>query len=182
MLGTHGDNLVPLWSAVDVRGLSRDQIESYIERTRGGHALEELPDRIRAARSETLAMVRSGQIGQAHSYVCELPSDVRAAVKPFFTHFTAQRTTEAVTARAAADLVEAFIAGTSLAVPAQVQLAGHWADSMGLTGVLGVPVLLGRKEWVWILPIPLADDELDALRTAMTAVEAMRVAAEGDRS
>ena len=177
MLGTHGDNLVPLWSAVGVRGISRDQVDAYIERTRGGHSLAELPDRIRAARSEMLDMVRSSQIERAYAYVSELPADVRAAVKPFFTHFTALRTTEAVTARAAADLVSAFIEGISLAVPAQVQLAGDWADSLGLTGVLGVPVLLGRKQWVWILPAPLADDEVEAMRDAMDAVATMRAAA-----
>jgi malate dehydrogenase len=177
MLGTHGDNLVPLWSAVDVRGLSRDEVEGYIERTRGGHSLAELPDRIRAARAEMLEMVRSGRIAEAYGYVSNLPADLRAAVKPFFTHFTALRTTEAVTARAAADLVEAFIEGSSLAVPAQVQLSGDWADSLGLSGVLGVPVLLGRKEWVWILPAPLADDEADAMRRAVNAVTAVRTSA-----
>jgi len=63
-----------------------------------------------------------------------------------------------------------------VAVPAQVQLSGQWVDSLGLSGVLAVPVLLGRKEWVWVLPIPLADDDLDAMRSAMVAVEAMRAA------
>ena len=170
VMGQHGDYMVPLWSKVDVRGLPRDQVLEYIERTRGGHALSELPDRIREGKAAMLALVNDGRVREAFDFVQAMPADLRSAVKPFFTHFTAGHTTEAVTARSAADIVEAFVDGVAMAVPAQVRLSGAWADSYGLTGVLGVPVLLGRREWEWILPVELADDEREAMLTAAKSI------------
>ena len=125
MLGMHGDNLVPLWSRIDVRGMSREEIDAYIARTRGGHTLAELPERIRAAKAQMIAMIQENRLAQAHDFVTSLPADLRAAIKPFFTHFTAGHTTEAVTARAAADIVAALVAGASMALPAQVQEIGR---------------------------------------------------------
>jgi malate dehydrogenase len=170
VMGQHGDYMVPLWSRVDVRGLPRDQVVEYIERTRGGHPLSELPVRIREGKTAMLALVNDGRIREAFDFVQAMPADLRAAVKPFFTHFTAGHTTEAMTARSAADIVEAFVNGVVMGVPAQVQLSGAWADSYGLTGVLGVPVLLGRREWALILPMTLAVDERDAMLAAATSI------------
>lgn len=171
MFGQHGDHLVPLWSKVDVRGLTPDVIAEYIATSRGGFALAEFPQRVRAAKLEMIELIRSGHIGQAFEGVQALPADLRAAVKPFFTHFTAGRTTEAVTARSAADLVGAFVNGLAFAVPAQVVAAGNWADELGLTGTpIGLPVILGRREWAAILPVDLAADEATAMQDAAAAI------------
>jgi len=170
VMGQHGDYMVPLWSKVDVRGVPREQVVEYIERTRGGHPLSELPGRIREGKAAMLALVNDGRVREAFDFVQAMPADLRSAVKPFFTHFTAGHTTEAVTARSAADIIEAFVDGVVMAVPAQVRLSGAWADSYGLTGVLGVPVLLGRREWEWVLPVELADDEREAMLAAAKAI------------
>ncbi len=171
MFGQHGDHLVPLWSKVDVRGLTPDAVAEYVAASRAGFALAELPERVRVAKSEMIELIRGGHIGQAFEGVQLLPADLRAAVKPFFTHFTAGRTTEAVTARSAADLVGAFVNGLAFAVPAQVVAAGTWADELGLTGTpIGLPVILGRSEWAAILPVDLAADEAAAMQVAAAAI------------
>ena len=170
VLGQHGDHLVPLWSRVDVRGMPADQVAEYVERTRGGRSLSELPERIREGKSAMLALIRAGRVRDSFEFVQAMPADLRSAVKPFFTHFTAGHTTEVVTARSAADIIQAFVDGVAMALPAQVSVSGDWADSNELTGELGVLVLLGPREWESIVPVELAADEHAAMKVAVTSI------------
>lgn len=179
MLGQHGDHLVPVWSQVSVRGVPDDVLVDYLSCHRTDRPLVDLPTRIRSAKATMLSSVRAGQVRSAFAVVEALPADERAAVKPFFTHFTAGRTTEAVTARAACDMVAALISGVALAMPAQVVVAGRWAERLGLSGVLGVPVILGRDGWAGIVPVELSDEEQQAMHAARDAVAAAATAAAG---
>ena len=105
----------------------------------------------------------------AYDLTRSLPVDLRVAVKPFFTSFTSGRTTEAVTAHAAADIVAAVVECRWQAVPAQVADPGRWG---GLTTPLAVPVVLGPNGWLDTIDADLADDELAALHVADAAVAA----------
>ncbi len=172
MLGQHGDHLVPIWSQLDVRGRSRAEVREYVDRTRAGQPLSALPGRIREGKAGLLALLGQDRFEEALAYVEAMPADLRTAVRPFFTHFTAGRTTEAATARAAADIVAAFVDGVAMVVPAQVQLVGRWGEALGFSGVLGVPALLGRREWGAVLPVQAAEDELEALHEAGRAITA----------
>ena len=96
-----------------------------------------------------------------------MPPDLRAAVKPFFTHFTAGHTTEVVTAHAVADIVAALVAGEQRVFPAQVALAGEW---LGLHGVVGTPVMLSLDGWEHVYPLELRTDETTAIAAAATAI------------
>jgi len=55
--------------------------------------------------------VRQGRVHDAYALVQSFPPDLRAVVKPFFTHFTAGRTTEMATAHAVADIAAALVGG-----------------------------------------------------------------------
>jgi hypothetical protein len=122
-----------------------------------------------AARTEVLDLVRAGRVQDAYDRTRALPVDLRVAIKPFFTNFTSGRTTEAVTAHAAADIVAAIVECRWQAVPAQVVDPGRWG---GLTTPLAVPVVLGPNGWLSTVAADLADDELAALRVADAAVRA----------
>jgi len=147
-----------------------DRVAGYIKQTRGGRTLSELPERIRDGKSEMLKLIREGHVREAFDFVQAMPADLRSAVKPFFTHFTAGHTTEVVTARSAADIIQAFVSGFAMALPAQVSVSGDWADSHDLSGVLGVLVLLGPREWAQVVSIELAPDEHAAMKVAVASI------------
>ena len=167
VLGEHGDHMVPIWSAVDVRGVDPSAVRGLVDGLRSGRELADLPAEIVRARTELLETIRSGDVAAAWAFVQSLPADLRVAVKPYFTNFTSGRTTEVVTAHAVADLVDAFVSGTWWAVPAQVWVRGVW---QGLQAALAVPVVVAQNGWVPAGDLPVAPDELAALREADRAL------------
>ncbi len=169
MLGQHGDYLVPIWSQVHARDVAPTAVDALRDRSRTGRTLTQLPQEVAAAKAHMLEHVRAGRVQEVYAWIQALPSDLRAAVKPFFTHFTAGHTTEIVTAHAVADIVAALTAGEQKVLPAQVMLAGEWLD---LTGVIGVPVILGVSGWSNVAPIDLNEDEATALAAALAATAA----------
>ncbi len=166
VLGQHGDHMVPLWSSVRAIGRSDDEVDSWVAAQREGRSLADLPDEIQTAKLAMLARVRAGQVQEAHDEINLLPADLRAAIKPFFVHFTAGHTTEVVTAHAVADLLMMVTQGHEAVVPAQIVLEG---ELDGLHGVGAVPVVAGPTGWTTTVDIPLASDERAALERAVAA-------------
>ena len=169
MVGQHGDHLVPLWSAVQAEGVDDEVVRDYVSRSTAGRSLVNFPEEIRASKAEMIRLVRADEIAQAYAFIAGLPADVRAAVKPFFTHFTAGHTTEMATAHAVADLVAAIAGGHRLVVAAQVALDGEWD---GLRGTVAVPVLTDPRGWSHVMPIDITAAERAALEQASAAVAA----------
>jgi malate dehydrogenase len=174
VLGEHGDHMVPIWSAVDVRGVDPDAVRGVVDGLRSGRTLADLPGEIVAARTTLLETIRSGDVEAAWVFVQSLPADLRVAIKPYFTNFTSGRTTEVVTAHAVADLVDAFVSGTWWAVPAQVWVRGVWHD---LQAASAVPVVVAQNGWVPAADLPVAADELAALQEADRALAEAQSAA-----
>jgi malate dehydrogenase len=167
VLGQHGDNQVPIWSQLHVQGLEEARVADFAEAARAGRDLSALPAEIRRERERMVASVRDGHVDAAYERIRALPPDLRAAVKPFFTHFTSGHTTEMVTARAVADVVAALAAGEERLLPAQVALEGEW---LGIQGVIGAPVVLGPDGWTQVVTIALVDEEATAVRAAADAI------------
>ena len=169
VFGQHGDHLVPAWSQVRAWGVPPDTVQALVDRIREGRQLAGMPQEVSTAKAQMVGLVRDGQARAAYAFVEALPADLRAAVKPFFTHFTAGHTTEVVTAHAVADLVAALAAGEQRVFPAQVALDGEW---LGLQGVVGAPVVLALDGWEHVYPIALPADEVDAVESAAAAIAA----------
>lgn len=169
MLGQHGDHLVPAWSHVHVRGVSSEDLAERMAGWRDGRPVADFPREIAETKDRMLTMVRAGDVIEAYALVTSLPPDLRAAVKPLFTHFSAGHTTEVVTARAVADIVGAIVEGHRRVMPVQVQLAGEW---QGIHGVVGAPAIIGPEGWHEILDMELATDEAEALHLAADAIAA----------
>lgn len=176
MLGQHGDNLVPMWSGVRAEGVSESVVAEYVQRSTAGRSLTDFPSEIRESKARMLELVKSDLVSEAYAYVSGLPADLRAAVKPFFTHFTAGHTTEMATAHAVADFVEAIAGGHRQVFSAQVNLDGDWHD---LSGTIAVPVLLDPRGWSQVMPVEITDAEREALDVAARAVEAAHVTLRG---
>ena len=167
MWGQHGDYLVPIWSRVHARGVSEQQLADVIGAARDGRTLDGLPGEIADCRSRALKRVNDGDIRGAYDFIQSRPADIRAAVKPFFTHFTAGRTTELATAHAVVDILGFLAHGQQIAIPAQVMVDGEFDD---LRGPLAVPVLLDPMGWSRIVEEVIADDEREALKRASAAI------------
>ena len=150
MLGQHGDHAIPMWSQLQVRGVAAADVEAMKVRILSGRVLEDFPNEVRASKAHMLKLVQQGQVEEAYAFVDSLSPDLRAAVKPFFTHFTAGRTTEMATAHAVVDIVAALAGGQQRILPAQVELHGEW---LGLYGVIAAPVILGLDGWDSICPL-----------------------------
>jgi malate dehydrogenase len=173
MLGQHGDYVTPVWSQLQVRGIAAAEVAALVERTRAGRMLVDFPHEVRTQKARMLDLVRSGKVHDAYALVQSLSPDLRAVVKPFFTHFTAGRTTEMVTAHAVADIVAALVAGEQRVLPAQVALDGEW---LNLRGVVAAPVILSLDGWEYVYPLELNADEAAALNAAVDAIAAANAA------
>lgn len=167
MLGQHGAYLVPAWSLVRARGVTDQDVAARVAQMRGDRKLVDLPTQLRELQATVLHLVSTGEVLDAYRLVESQPPDVRAAVKPFFTHYSAGHTTEVVTARAVADIVEAIVEGHRRLITAQVLFDAEWHD---VQGVVGAPVLVGPDGWTASDAIPLAPDEEAALHLAVEAI------------
>lgn len=171
VLGEHGDHIVPIWSAIRARGVDADVLRAVVERDRAGRDLAELAGEVARARGALMDRIRADDVAGAWDFVQSLPADLRIAVKPYFTNFTSGRTTEAVTAHAVADLVEAFVDGVWRTLPAQVWVDGDWR---GLRAAMAIPVVLMQTGWAPAVDVEIADDELAALQSADEALGRMQ--------
>ena len=169
MVGQHGDHLVPLWSLVRARGFHHDEMLRKVAELRRGRNPVDLPEEIVALRPQVLELIRGGDVPAAYDLIASQPPDLRVALKPFFTHFSAGHTTEVVTAHSVAEIIHAIVDGHRRVMTAQVHLEGEW---LGLHGVIGAPVIVGAEGWVGGLHSPVHDDELAAIEDALAAITA----------
>jgi hypothetical protein len=159
-----------MWSTVHVRGVQQSRIDDLVGRGTQNRRLADLPEEIRVARAHVLSLIEGGDVPAAYAFVQSQLPDVRAAIKPFFTHFTAGRTTELATAHAVTDLVGFIGSGIKIAIPAQVLLENDWP---GLSGTLAVPVLTDPTGWSQVVPEDISAEEQAALVAAAAAISAL---------
>jgi malate dehydrogenase len=169
MWGQHGDHMVPMWSRIRATGVSDQQVAHAIGMARADRSLVDLPAEISENRSRMLEIVESGDVRGAYAFVQQQPADIRAAIKPFFTHFTADHTTEFATAHAVVDVLAFIQAEQAAAFPAQVFLDG---EIESLHGPLAVPITVARSGWGSVPVDSIADDERAALVRAEEAITA----------
>lgn len=167
MVGEHGSHLVPLWSKVKVRGVAPERVDDVVGRIRDGRTLADFPAEVDEHKARVLGRVAEGDVLGAFTLLQQLPPDLRAAVKPFFIHFTSGRTTETSTAHAVAEIVVALTHGERRVVAAQVALDGEWGD---VHGVVGMQVVLDQHGWSGLVDMDVADDEAAALRAAAAVI------------
>ncbi len=167
VLGQHGDQFVPQWSSIEVDGLDRAVVDEWITAQRAGRSLADLPAEIVELRAEMMALVVDNEVHEAFSRIARRPADLRAAVKPFLVHCTTGHTTEIITAHAVEELLVAIAVGDPIECMGQVELDGE----LGLHGVGGFPVMLGRDGWTDVIDPGLADEEIAALRRSLGVVD-----------
>lgn len=166
--GQHGTDLVPLWSTVRVSGLDVAERRVAVAGLRRGRTLDTFEAEIAQAQSELLTM----EIGAAYDLVDSWPADLRAVVRPWLTHTSGAKTATG-TAGATVDLVDTLLDGREIVVAGQVALAGEVSVAgTPLSGVLGVPVVLGPEGWTRVLLDEPAPDEARRLHACAARIDA----------
>jgi malate dehydrogenase len=165
MAGEHGDQLVPLWSTVDLFGLDTVERSTVIQRLRRGARTCDFVQTAGELKQKISALIAQGAIREALRYLDTLSPDLRVAAKPFVAHFSGAKTT-AATAEAAIEFVSTIHQGHDALVSGQILLQGEY----GIHGPLGVPFVLSMRGVEEVVEMPLEAEELEALRTAAMAV------------
>lgn len=172
--GQHGDDLVPLWSTVRVSGLDADERRRAVAELRDGRSLDGFSAEIAAAKA-VLADLVVTDTRAAFDLIETWPPDLRVLARPWLTHQSGAKTA-AGTANATVDLVDTVLDGRDIVVAGQVALAGEMTVSgRSLSGVLGVPVVLGPEGWTRVLLDEPAPDEARRLWATADAIDATLV-------
>jgi malate dehydrogenase len=166
MLGEHGDGQVPVWSSVQVHGMDAVELAQTVARLRQGTTLEQFSEICARERQVIIEMLGAGQVAEAFARVDTLAPDVRVVVKPHVTHLSGSKTVLA-TANVTVDMVNTFLNGGEMLVAGQAMLEG---DFHGLSGPLGVPVVIGSYGISQVVQIPLAEQELARLTAVSQTV------------
>lgn len=169
VVGQHGDEMVPLWSSVRITGLDSCEREGAIQSLRGERSLDGFGVEIDQAK-QRLAELAGSDMRAAFELINTWPPDLRAVARPWLTHQSGAKTGSG-TASAAVDLVDTVFDGREIVVAGQVALDGQIdLDGEPLTGVAGVPIILGPEGWSRVVLNPLAADETRRLRTSVTRI------------
>ena len=166
-VGQHGEDVVPLWSTVRVVGLTAQERAGRLAALRGPRTLATWTSEVTEAKDRLLPLAGT-DVPAALRLVETWPPDLRAALRPWVTQLSGAKTATG-TAAATVEVVATLAGGRQTVLAGQVALAG---EVRGLSGPLGVPLVLDAAGWT---PLPLdelTDDEDARLREVARTVAA----------
>ncbi|MGV8909239.1 MAG: malate dehydrogenase [Propionicimonas sp.] len=156
--GQHGDDLVPLWSTVRITGQTVDERLVAVERLRGKRTMDSFGVEISDAK-RALSELAVTDMHAAFAEIDRWPPDLRAVARPWLTHQSGAKTASG-TAGATVDLVDTIFDGREIVVAGQLALDGEISVAgRPVSGVVGVPAVLGPEGWTRVLLDPLPPDE-----------------------
>jgi len=163
VVGEHGPNMVPLWSTVSVQGVDRGTARARID------ALAAAPPADVGAELRELAeRVAAGGIEAAYEHVDGLPIPARLVLRPYITQFTGAKTPLG-TGEIVIRLVRTVLSGSDTLTACQMRLEG---DFLGLTGTIGVPVVMSNAGVRPFAEASLTAAEEARLRESFAATQA----------
>ncbi|HEY9625990.1 MAG TPA: hypothetical protein V6C84_01705 [Coleofasciculaceae cyanobacterium] len=160
VVGEHGDNMVPLWSSVQVQGMDTEELDTTLKRLRRGGCIREFPTDLQREKQVIFDYLRQGQVADAYQHVDRLSPALRVVLKPYVTHLSGAKTISA-TANVTVDLVKTLLDGREVVISGQVQLSGEF---YGIHTPLGVPIVVTPFGWTQVVPIQLWEEEVQMLK------------------
>jgi len=166
VMGEHGSAMIPLWRSVEVMTddpRAADHLADLCKRS------AELPLEIRVAalRSEVSQLLSEGRTAESYTLTQRALPDARIFVEPSIT-VHCLRSTPNATANAILQCVAAALANDRRRIHGQVDLRG---EVLGLNGVCGIPLTIGKNGWN---PEPLdwlESDEISAVKKSTQLIE-----------
>lgn len=178
MLGEHGDGQAPIWSSVRVHGMGGGgELAQTVQRLRRGVTSETFAALCAEERHQMIDLLEAGRVADAFARVDTLPPDARVILKPYITHLSGSKTVLA-TASVTVDLISTLLDGREALVAGQMMLEG---DFHGLSGPLGVPVIVGPEGISSVVEIPLSAEELFQIQTISRGINERVTAWMGER-
>jgi malate dehydrogenase len=166
VMGEHGAAMIPLWRSVEIMAddpRAADRLAGLCARS------AELPleTRVAALRSEVSRLLSEERISEAYRLTQRALPDARIFVEPSITMHCLHSTPNA-TANAVLQCVAAALANDRRRIHGQVDLRG---EVLGLNGVCGIPLTIGKHGWYpepldWLEP-----DEISAVKKATQSIE-----------
>ncbi len=164
MLGQHGVNIVPCLSQISAWGVDEEAVKNMFTGIADSKNKSRYRSNLLARTKEIMLLVKDRQVLKAYESISKDPPEIRACLKPLFTHFTGEgHSTEVMTAHAVVDILSAIAEGRRQVFAAQVLLEGEW---LGIHGVLGVPIVLGPEGWDKIIELNLNEAEKIEMKNA----------------
>lgn len=160
--GEHGPEMIPLWSTVSIAGMTPTEEKKRIS------ALRSAQMNIGGAQAlkNALWLIEKEGPEAAFAMIDSLPFDLRPIVRPFTTHYTGSKTIFGP-AIATCQLIRGIIKGEERLVMGQTRVEGEF---LGLHGVIGVPLILGRNGIERIIEIDLWEEEAERLRESVERI------------
>lgn len=160
VVGEHGDNMVPLWSSVQVQGMDTEELYATLKRLRRGGSIQQFPEDLKREKQAVFTCLNQGQVERAYGYVDRLSPDLRVVLRPYVTHLSGAKTISA-TANVTVDLVKTLLDGREVVISGQVKLSGEF---YGIHTPLGVPIVVTPFGWTQVVPLQLWEEEVQILK------------------
>ena len=142
VMGEHGAGMIPLWRSVELMADDSEAAERLASLcARSAEAPLEV--RVAALRSEVRRLLSENRISDSYALTNRALPDVRIFVEPEITVRSLHSTPNA-TANATLQCIAAALANDRRRVHGQVDLRG---EVLGLNGVCGIPLSIGKGGW-----------------------------------
>ncbi len=142
VMGEHGQAMVPLWRTVELT-VNDEEALAGLDRLAAESARVPLEDRVGRLREEVLRLLAAEETAEAYEVARRALPDARIFVEPLITAHSMHSTPNA-TANATLQCIAAALAIDRRRINGQVLLN---QEVLGLNGVCGVPISLGRDGW-----------------------------------
>jgi len=161
VIGEHGPEMIPLWSSVRIEGMDEAEQKAKV-RELASNPKDTWWAQTYQEREKTRTLLEEEGPLQAFNHIYDLPIEMRTQVRPWAAHHTGSKTTIGLT-MATLDLLEKIILDRKDLASCQAKLQGEF---YGLSGIFGVPVILGRKGIEEVREIDLWPEEKGRLEEA----------------
>ena len=119
------------------------------------------------AREILAPLIAEGRIQDALRLINQYPADMRAALKPFVSHWTGAKTVVG-TAQATMEMLRTITLGHDALIAGQIRVDG---GVYGLHGVVGLPLVIGNKGVEEIVELALDEAERNLLIASAQSIE-----------
>ena len=170
IVGEHGEGMVPLWSSVQIHGMTREELRETRHRLRQNRSIGHFPAEVAAEKQTVMELLQIGNIPKAYSYVDSLSPDLRVVLKPFVTHLSGAKTV-AATANVTVDLVQNLLQGREVVISGQVKLAGEFYD---IHTPFGAPIVVTPSGWSRVVSLQLWAEEAELLQQSADILKQRR--------
>jgi malate dehydrogenase len=166
VMGEHGGEMIPLWRSVEL--ITDDcGATNRLARLRTQSAESPLEVRVASLRSQVNRFLSGNRVSEAYALARRALPDARIFVEPFITVHGLHSTPNA-TANATLQVIAAALASDRRRIHGQVDLRG---EVLGLHGVCGLPLTIGKTGWQAEPLDWLESDEINAVKKSTESIE-----------